>query len=325
MSATEELVDPHAEAAIDWMVEMRSGEMSERQHQAFLLWMRADPANEAAWIRLQEGLMPCGVAARHGVAVGDLARRRAAPQRSRRTFLTGLIGIAGAGAGGLGVLDRFVPLGGILADRVTFTGGQEKVGLTDGSDLVLGARTAVDIRYETGLRAVNLIAGEIMVRIAPRATPFHLRSGPVTLAAQSGGFVVENRDGRLTVTGVNGAGEMRHDAATGPVSTIAAGEAVEFFQGRVNRFPADVEMATAWLDGLMVAKDSRVGAIVAKLRPYFPGVIEVDRNVADLRVSGVFSLKDPNATCAALAEFLDFSLRRVTPYWLKLGPASGSV
>ncbi|MEH3118171.1 MAG: FecR domain-containing protein [Methylorubrum populi] len=320
MSPTQQFEDAHAEAAIQWMVEMNSGEMSEIQVRAFETWLKTDHANETAWIRLQEGLMPCGIAARNGMMGHDvLTRRLAAGRQNRRTFIAGLASLIGVGTIGSGIADRFVPLGNILADRFTRTGGQETVALADGSELVLASRTAINIVYETGLRAVQLLDGEVLVRAASRATPFEIRAGSMALETFGGTFLVEGRAERLAVTGVEGSGRVRH--VPGGHEPVASGDMVEFAGGHRRRRKVDIEAATAWLEGLLVAKDSDLLAITTQLQRYFSGIIQVDPAIADLRATGVFSLRNPEAALDALAESLDLSLTRVSRLWIKLGPA----
>lgn len=319
MSPLQKLEDAHAETAIEWMVEMGSGDMSESQVRAFETWLRADPAHEAAWFRLQEGLMPCGVAARRKVGQAALTRRFAAQDQGRRTVLVGLAGLIGASAIGVGVTDRFLPLGSILADHVTHTGGQKTVALADGSELVLASRTALDVAYESGLRAVHLRTGEVLVRAAPRATPFEVRAGSMTLTTSAGTFLVEGLNGRLAVTGIEGFGRIEH--ASDAVEPISGGETIEFVGGHRRRLRTEAETATAWLTGLLVVKDSELSAITAKLQRYFSGIIQLDPAVANLRATGVFSLRNPSDALDALAASLDLSLTRVSQLWIKLGPA----
>ncbi len=319
MSGRDRLDDPRAEAAVTWMVEMRDGAMSERQIQRFEAWLQADPRNEAAWIRLQEGLMPLGIASRRGLSHDLLARKSTSRGVSRRTLLTGIVGVTGLGAAGGALVQRFVPLGNVMADHVTGTAEQRRIGLADGSELVLAPRTAVNVRYETGLRCVQLLDGEMLVRAASRATPFGVDLGALSLRTNAGVFVAENRDADAAVTGVEGLGELSGPGTGGPLR-IAAGELVESGGGRLRRLSADTRAATAWTDRILVARDRPLAALVDRLRPYFPGIIRIDPSVAALRVTGVFPLDDPNIALDALAASLGLSIRRVARYWVSLGP-----
>ncbi|CAO4176705.1 FecR family protein [Methylorubrum extorquens] len=318
MASPQRFEDARAEAAIEWMVEISSGEASADQLEAFEAWLRADTANETAWIRLQEGLMPCGVTARRGAGQAVLKRHLGAHRENRRNVILGLACLAGLGVVSAGIADRYIPLSEILADRVTYTGGQETVALSDGSELVLAPRTALNIVSEPGQRGIQLLTGEVLMRVAPDATPFKVQTGALTLVTSAGTFLVESRDERLAVTGIEGTGRLAYASAA---ESLAAGDLIEFASGNRRRLKADIAAATAWLDGLLVAKDSSLHAIATKLQRYFTGIIQVEPGVADLRVTGVFSLRDPEATLDALAESLGLSQARLSRYWIKLGPA----
>ena len=325
MGHTDRLEDPRAEAAIQWMVEMRSGDVSERQLRAFEAWLDADPDNETTWIRLQEGLMPCGVAARQQLARGALTRQLIERRHGRRAFLTGLVGCVAGGALAGGALDRFLPLGSILADHVTLTGQQRTVQLPDGSSLTLAARSAVDVQYETGIRRIRLVTGEMLVRAAARSTPFQADAGPMALQTQGGAFLLEHRDDAISATACEGSGTFGPSADPSRTSrnpVLAAGHQIVFASGQMHQRRADVQAAMAWLNGLLVANDSTVASVAARLQSYFPGIIRVDPDVADVRVTGVFSLKEPDAALDALAASLDLSVTRIARYWVRIGAAS---
>ncbi|MGY2051060.1 DUF4880 domain-containing protein, partial [Methylobacterium sp. JK268] len=153
--------DLPVDAAIGWMVELSSGAVTDQQRRAFERWIGADPRHEAAWLQLQEGLMPLGVAARQDLPRGALTAHLAGRRMDRRSVVAGLAAALGLGPAGALVADRFVPLGHLLADHVTRTGEQESVRLADGSEAVLGPRTALDVDYAAGRRALRLIEGEV--------------------------------------------------------------------------------------------------------------------------------------------------------------------
>ncbi|MCJ2074993.1 DUF4880 domain-containing protein [Methylobacterium sp. E-016] len=317
MTAATMLDDPRAEAAIAWMVEINSGEMSEKAYREFEAWLQADQRNESVWIRLQESLLPCGVAARQGLVRGSVTKRLMQRRQSRRTVLASLAGVFGIGTAGLALTDRFLPLNHILADQVTLTAQQKRLTLVDGSELVLSPRTAVDLQYEPGLRAMRLLDGKVLMRIAARSVPFHAQVEDVTLNTEAGTFLVERREGVLTLSGLEGAARVgRGGAGDG----LSRGEQIEFAGGRVRRRAFDIESATAWLDGLLVAKDRPLGSIVDGIRPYFPGVIRLDPAVTSLHATGVFSLVNPSDTLDALAESLGLSINRIAGYWVTLRP-----
>ncbi|WP_019903448.1 FecR domain-containing protein [Methylobacterium sp. 77] len=316
------LEDPRAEAAVAWMVEIASGDMSAADYRAFETWLHEDACNEAAWIRLNGSLMPYGVAARQDGARAFLVKRGAKRPPSRRAMLASFAGFCGTATVGLGVADRFLPLRDVFADHYTRTAQQERVTLPDGSELVLGARTAVDLRYEPGRRGIHLIDGEIMLRVAPRAASFRVDAESLALEATAGTFVVQKWSDESAVTGIEGTGRVLRVAGT--VQDLARGQRIAFQRGNTIRQTVDPGAAIAWLDGLLVANDQPVATIVEALRPYFPGVIRLSPAVAPIHATGVFSLKDPNAALDALAESLNLSITRIAGYWVAIDVPTGT-
>ncbi|UHC19950.1 DUF4880 domain-containing protein (plasmid) [Methylobacterium currus] len=314
--------DQSVEAAINWMVELCSGAVSNRQRRAFTDWLAADPSHEEAWVRLQEGLMPCGVASRQGLPSGRLTRGLAERRTDRRSVVAGLAAMLGFGAAGAVVANRFVPLGDLLADHVTRTGEQGSIRLADGSEVVLAPRTALDVDVAQGRRGMRLVEGEVILRVAEHADPFRLEAGPLRLAAEAGSYMVERRAGALVATGLLGTGRLAFGAASD--APIGRGERVALEQGRPQRQTVDVADATAWLDGVVVATDRPVAAIVHALRPYFAGVIRLDPAVAEIRATGVFPLRRPHEALEVLAASLDLSMTSVAHYWITIGPGAGS-
>ncbi|WP_267427487.1 DUF4880 domain-containing protein [Methylobacterium sp. GC_Met_2] len=312
--------DEPGEAAIGWMVELCSGVTSERQKRAFESWLAADSRHVEAWAQLQRGLAPCGLAAEQKLPAGRLRQQLVERRSDRRAVLAGLMAALGLGTAGAVVTDRFVPLGSLLADHVTRTAEQTRVHLDDGSVVVMAPRTALDIAYAPGRRGIRLIEGEVLLLVASRAAPFRFDAGALRLTATSGRFLIEKRPDSLAATGLEGTGQIAFATqASGP---IGRGERIGLRAGQPDRQPVEVEDAAAWLDGLLVAKNRPVAAIVDGLRPYFPGVIRLDPAVAEIRATGVFPLRRPDDALDILGASLNLSVTRVAHYWVAIGPGA---
>ncbi len=81
--------------------------------------------------------------------------------------------------------------------------------------------------------------------------------------------------------------------ARAPEAMVRAGAGQgTVFADRAQAPDAVADSAAAWTRGVLVAEDMRVADFVAELARYRPGVLRCDRRVAELRVTGVFSLRD---------------------------------
>lgn len=317
MTQTVQSDDKRAEAAIDWMVDLSSGETSDQTHSAFEAWLQADSRNEAAWVRLQERLMPCGIVARQGLRKRALTDRLLGKEQNRRGFLAGIAGVVGVGTVGFATADRFLSASHLFADHFTLTGQQERVALAEGSGLVLAPRTAINLRLDRGVRGFALLDGSVLVDVAARSAPFEIDAATLDLTTSSGKFLIERSPGRSAVCCIAGTSRVAHDGA---FYSLGPGEQIAIAGDRMSRGTVDPEVVTAWVDGLLIAKDRTLAAIVDSIRPYFPGIIRVDPAVASLHATGVFSLRQPNDALDSVAATLDLSLIRIAKYYVSIGP-----
>jgi len=61
--------------------------------------------------------------------------------------------------------------------------------------------------------------------------------------------------------------------------------------------------------------------VIEALRPYRPGVLRLDPAIAQLRVSGLFRLDNPQQVLDTLARTLPIRIARHTDLWVTLSPA----
>ena len=97
---------------------------------------------------------------------------RAGPRLNRRHFLGSLFALGGAAAGAV-IANAYYPLAGLSDDLVTRTGERRLLRLPDGSQLLLNARTRVNLSYTHGARTLHLLEGAISLAARPDAArPF---------------------------------------------------------------------------------------------------------------------------------------------------------
>ncbi len=307
--------------AADWLVRFQSGDDSVRTRRAFERWRAQSPAHAAAWRRAETVLdtfrrVPADVGRR---TLGGLAR----PGRRRALHALGLATVATPAAW---LAWRHQPWVAWRADLATATGEQRRLTLDDGTQLVLDTGTAVNVAFTAGERRLRLIRGEILVTTAEDPAP------------QPRPFVVETAEGRLRPLGTRfsvrqGAYESRVAVLEGAVEivttggarrTLAAGEQAGFGTDRIgDAKPADAS-AALWAQGMLVARDMPLAALLAELGRYRPGVLRCHPAVADLRVSGAFPLTDVDASLDLLVRTRPLALRRLTRYWVSVEPRAQS-
>ncbi|MGE0800875.1 MAG: FecR domain-containing protein [Lautropia sp.] len=330
-STVRPLPGPVREAAIAWQVTLWSGEATADELAGLEHWRRQNPLHEQAWQRmqsvgrrLQAVPAPLAVAALRAPAP-KWGPKRPPGSRSRRLVLA--LGLAGTA----GLILRAGPAvppfwASLRADASTRHGERRELRLPDGGMLTLDTDTAVTLRYNERQRRVILHGGRILADTAPdlpgadrAARPFVVETADGEVQASGGRFSV-GRLGEASCAEVyDGAVEVRCPAI-GRVLRLRRGEQVRFDAAGPGPVEPSSPGEAAWARGLLVAERKRLGELLEELRRYRGGVLRWDPAVADLRVSGVYPLDDPDRVLSAIAAILPVRLTYRTRWWVSVGP-----
>jgi len=299
MSSVRASHSPAADAALikeaaDWAMTLHYGTPTDADRRAFEHWRQRSAAHEAAWARAQAVFhtfqqVPADIGKQ---ALDALDRTQS---RRRSLHILGALLVA-APAGWLAW--RQMPER--PADFVTVAGERKALALPDGSRLVLNSASAVDITFTASERRIRLRAGEILVTTRPDTSP---RQRPFLVDTPQG--VVRALGTRFSVRLLNEESSrvavFEHAVELRPLSgaqrILRAGEQADFAATRINQpLPVD-QTAALWENGMLLAKSMRLDEVIAELARHYPGVLDCDPAVANLRVTGALSLDD---TAAAL-------------------------
>ncbi|MBV7482992.1 FecR domain-containing protein [Bordetella sp. BOR01] len=305
--------------AADWAVTLHYDTPTDAERQAFDRWRRQSPAHEAAWARAQAvfrtfNQMPANI------GKDALKRLEHRHDRRRALRLLGLVLLA-APAGWLAW--RHTPWQEWTADLRAGTGEQKTVTLVDGTRLVLNTATAVDVAFTATERRLALVAGEIFITTAqdpsPARRPFIVRTVQGSLRPLGTRFNVRRLNDSTRVAVFEGAVEVCPVTST-QATIVQAGEQMAFTAGALQAVqPAD-DNAVLWKRGMLLAKDMRLGDVIAELARYRPGVLRCDPAVADMLTSGALSLTDTDAALALLSSTLPLRIEYRTRYWVTVVP-----
>ena len=144
--------------------------------------------------------------------------------------------------------------------------------------------------------------------------------------AQPGLTPQQRADPRLELAHIEGFGHIVIGAEIQPAQTLAmrrleAGEGVRFSLhaiGEVER--VSEQRQAAWTEGVLHAEHMPLSELLAELGRYRRGHLSCDPALADLPVSGTFTLDDTDRILAALASELPLEVNHVTRYWVVLRP-----
>ena len=272
-------------------------------------WLAADPQHAQAWGRIEQLQQRLGQAPA-GVATVTLEQARQQRRQALKMFAV-LLGAGVVGWQGY----RASPWS---VDYATRVGERRQLTLADGSRLDLNTDTRVDIRFDAGQRLIHLRHGEILVETAKDSRPLSVQTDQGRILALGTRFVVRQDDGTTRITVEAHAVEVRPRLATQQVVRIDAGQTVSVAADAVGPLQPAPAQASSWTQGMLVAVDWRLQDVLAELSRYRPGYLGCAPEVADLRLSGAFTLDDSDAVLANLEDSLPVQVRRLTRYWVRL-------
>lgn len=322
--------------AADWLIALAETPDDAGLLRRFESWLAASDMNGEIWARTRRSYGLAGQGApRHGDAWADVSGSRGADPdlptgglgsaavASNKTTRPRRIAL-GAAAMALAACLAFAVVPDALlrmqADVVTATAEQRDLNLADGSRVHLAPESAVEIAFTDDRRQVRLIKGRAFFAVAPNPDrPFRVSAGGTTATVLGTAFDVRLgddgariavREGRVRVEDASTAPPTRADLTPGDWMRVT-------WNGASRRGHARANEVASWTGGNLIARDRPAGEIVDSLRPYFQGAILVQsRRFSGLRVSGIYSLRDPAMTLADLAASHGAVMRRVSPWLL---------
>lgn len=309
------------EQALEWLVLLQSGLSNPEQQAACLAWRRADPQHELAWQRLA-GIgqdLRDSTSSLPAPRARQLLQARSHP--GRRTLLKGLVGLGVVAASSWGVRERLL-LPQLFSDYHTATGERRQLQLAAGASLQLDTRTSLDQQASPQGLQLRLNSGRLLLTLGNAA--------PLRIATLDGRIHLAPRSQLILSVGLPGINGTRVQllAGSGSVSTTHApllelgpGQQVDIGQQRIGAVLAVPASASAWTQGLLIAERQPLGEVIAELERYRPGLLRCAAEVAGLRVSGSFSLDQPDASLDLLARTLPIRIRRVMGYWASVDAA----
>ena len=196
------------------------------------------------------------------------------------------------------------------ADRIyeTAVGALQTVKLDDSTRVTLNTGTRLKVAYRTNERRIVLEHGEALFEVAKNPQrPFIVQTGDEQIVALGTTFDVRRDPLHLAVTLLEGKVEVstQNAASNWPErkATLAPGDRLTL---AVDRAPTldrpKVDYTLAWQRGQVYFDDSTLADAVAELNRYGSTRIRfADSTVASLRISGVFSTRDPAQFALAVA------------------------
>nr|WP_298723446.1 FecR domain-containing protein [uncultured Steroidobacter sp.] len=324
--------------ASEWFVNCRSGSLDDRTRRKFDAWLRQSPQHLSAYLELaaiwDEG--PMLDAERRWDTDTLIAEARAeqsnvtrlntpstvrAPSALSHARWAAVVACIVIGLAAFVWIHLFLePV------YVTQVGEQRSITLPDGSTMELNARSRVRVRYSQRERALELLEGQALFRVARNpARPFIVTSDGTRVRAVGTQFDVNKRREGTVVTVVEGRVSVLTDvpdARIEPVTVemtepmprlpndsgagilLAAGEQISVGEQAARRIAqADVARAIAWTQKQLIFKAATLTEVAEEFNRYNQRQLIVqDPELYDFHISGVFASSDPGALLQFLRE-----------------------
>jgi transmembrane sensor len=300
------------DAAIAWQLSLDSGNPVEREE--FAKWHAAHEEHARAWRQL--GMLDQRFSAASGPARSALLQSRESIRRRVRRLGSGLASVVAVLGLALFAGERYLPIDYWLADQRTATGEQRTIRLDDGTQINLNTHSAVDVRFDDKQRLLVLQEGEILIETGHGdARPFIVETREGSMRALGTRFLVK-REEQGTRLSVLQSAVAAHPQSSPEEQILREGQQVLIRNDSLGPITALNLGADAWTRGMLVVDNARLEDLVREIGRYRPGHLGVAPEVADLRITGSFPLKDTNLALSALLPTLPVQIEQHTPWWV---------
>lgn len=321
-----------------WSIILRESPNDPRVREAFEAWRNADAANSEAWQTLERlgklaeqiVVAPSGGSAWQAYLAEQRSKERAkfrqsTGARSKRTVRW----VAGAAAMAMAASIALLVGPGLLlrleADYISATAELQRVGLEDGSTVTLSADSAIAVSYSGDERRVTLLRGEAFFEVVPDPKrPFQVLAGEVRTTVVGTAFDVRRFNDDVTVDVERGVVDVA--TMSGGISgheRLEAGQSIRVEPaGALTRSTISPQLVAAWRQGRLLTEGVQLRDAVDQLRRHFNGTIIIsDGTLGSRRVTGAYTLSDPESALRAIARAHGAIVRRVTPWILVIHPS----
>ncbi len=288
--------------AADWFTRLLHTQIENEELAEFEAW-RLNPDNLAAYNRVEdisrlalslhsdpEILAIANATIKQRAPEPDLPWHRRIFAGPRRRWATGIAigGLATASAIGWK----------ITAPTYSTTVGRQIVAqLSDGTRVRLNTDTALKVRFEDGVRRVELTRGQAFFDVAHDAAhPFIVVAGATQVRAIGTRFDVRRVDGGAKVVLAEGKVAVSEQGVRDAAWTLSPGQAVTTGKAVSRSAPthADIAVATSWTEGRVSFRATPLADAVAEINRYSRDKIVLGADVpAATRVNGDFATDKP--------------------------------
>lgn len=305
--------------AVAWITRL-NGNPSRRERKDFELWLHRDPIHEEVFERVHSMWSSVSDAdldiagEKDGLLSQHLETLQRLRQRRRATTSSGIVigCLALLCAGTWLWLEKPNLLQDMTADYSTGRGERQTIVLKDGTSVLLDAASALDVHLSDTQRAVRLLRGSAYFEVSHSQVPFIVstESGQSLVLGTAFDVAISGDDVVVTLE----RGSLRVSAGAENQSVVLKpGETVTYDAASVGTVrAADLDATMAWHEGRFVFNDMPLIDVLNNIGRYRSGrILVMSQALREKRVSGSFSLEDPDAALAAVQSTVGFTVNKI--------------
>jgi transmembrane sensor len=292
-----------AEAA-EWLVRQGEGAFRPEERAALEVWSASDPRRARTYAAMSRTWREASELKHLGNLVEPERPgwiRRVLRALAPRPFTLQYAGLAMAAIAVVALTGSLMAE--FLQQHATGVGQTRVLTLSDGSTVVLGAKSRVVVKFTERERLVRLTAGEALFEVAHNASrPFVVDAGDTVIRDVGTRFDVNRAGPSVRVAVLEGEVEVRELSmpAAHPLKEtqfLRAGDSLEAIGGQVEGQsqpgtvvvrPIELVAATAWREGRLVYQNVRLADVIADVNRYYAPGVTLDPASGDLRVTASF-------------------------------------
>lgn len=309
-------IPPHVlDAAADWLVLLHSGEMTALQQQQFEQWKAEKKEHQLALQQMEKFSHGLSNLARNFPSEALVQSNQKFNLAAKRNMLLSLSGLMI-----VGLSAYFIPWEKWQSDYHTKVGEIKKVSLKDGSQLIMASDCYIDVNFTQEKRQIKLIDGEIYIETAKDAQhrPFIVETKNGSVEALGTQFTVRQENSEQTKVKV-----YKHAVAIEPENAsqrqiLRQGQRAFFDEKYISKsLPLDNDQPY-WTQQLLVVDQWPLQKVLDELFRYKKGTYHLDPELKNIKISGVFSLKNPEQSLETLAYSHQLELNYYSQYLLNI-------
>ncbi|KRA08368.1 FecR family protein [Pseudomonas sp. Root569] len=185
--------------------------------------------------------------------------------------------------------------------------GMRMLNLPDGSTLYVNANTRIRVDFNAHQRILHLDKGQLYIEVAAdKERPLYVQAGESNVRVVGTGFDVRRGQQQLVVSVAHGQVAFETDGKS-PLTLLGTRQraAYNYAKGTLQQQTLSAEEVADWRSGHLSFRNRELAGLIDELSLYRPQQpLQVNKAVAQLKVSGNLDVNDPDALLSALPALL---------------------